>query len=104
MARTEKIYAIIKRSCEPVGRIIEISNTLEALQDAVEGRIQTVPVTENVTVLCDDDGIYNNKLYNCHIHGIDFVGTVLAVGVKGDDFDDVPITLDEWEDMINGKS
>ena len=98
-----KIYAIVKHPGEEVGHIMEIENTLEALQEAVGGHVGALPIAKNLFILCDEEGLYNDKPYNTHVNGIGFLGTILAVGVEGDEFADVPIGLDDWEDMIDGK-
>lgn len=96
----EKIKAIIKRPYEPVGRIREIDNTLEALQAAVDGYIETVTIAEDTVVICNEEGQLRNMPYNCEICGINFVGTILLVGSDGEDFTDVPVTLEEFEQFI----
>ncbi len=97
-----KIRAIIKRPFEPVGRITEISNTLRALQDAVGGYIETVTIATDLVIICDEEGRIKGKAPNCSIAGVDFVGTILAVGKDGEEFADVPLTLEAWERMFIG--
>lgn len=91
--------AIIKRPFEPVGRIIEIDNTLEALQTAVGGYIEAVPVCTDFAIICNEEGRIKGLPHNCTICGVDFVGVILAVGVDGDEFCDIPeeLTLEKWE-------
>lgn len=72
----------------PVKRDIE--NKLEALQAAVGGYIETVMLTPDCVVICDEDGRIKGKEYNCEICGIDFVGPVVVAGVDGEEFTDVP--------------
>lgn len=96
----DKIKAIIKRPFEPVGRIREIDNTLEALQAAVDGYIETVTIAEDMVIICNEEGQLRNLPYNCEICGINFVGTILLVGSDGEDFTDVPVTLEEFEQFI----
>jgi len=98
----KKIYAIVKRPYEPVGRIREIDNTLKAFQEIVGGCIQAVPVSSDMAVICDEEGRIFLKPDNCNIAGINFVGTIMAVGIDGNDFTDVPIGLDEWEQFWIG--
>ena len=95
--------AIIKRPFEPVGRIIDIKNTLKALQHAVCGHIEPVTLRSrpDVCILCDEEGLIYNLPYNCRIDGVDLVGTILVVGVDGDEFTDCPLTLEEWEGMLS---
>ena len=87
----------------PAGRIIDIDNTLKALQQAVGGHIEPVTLRSrpDVCVLCDEEGLIYNLPYNCRIDGVDLVGTILAVGVDGDEFTDCPLTLEEWEGMLS---
>ena len=75
-------------------RFDEIDNELAALQQAVGGYIETVTPFTNLTIICDEEGRLKGKPYNCRICGVDFVGTVLLVGVRRDEFTDVPF-LDE---------
>lgn len=69
---------------------ISMENTLKALQQEVGGYIETVTFAENATIICDDEGRLKGKPYNCDLLGKDFVGTILVVGVRGDEFGDVP--------------
>lgn len=68
-----------------------IPNTLQAFQNAVGGYIETVTITGDLIVICDEDGRLKKLPYNCRICGYSFVGPILAVGVKRSDFADVPI-------------
>lgn len=90
---------IIKRAFEPVGRLIEIDNTLKALQDAVGGYIEVLTVASDLAIICDEEGRIKHLPYNTKIAGHDLVGTILVVGVDGDEFCDIPeeLTLEKWE-------
>ena len=94
------MIAIIKRPFEPIGRIREIDNTLEALQKAVGGYIEAVTIAEDAVIICDEEGLLKRLPYNCNVCGHDLVGTILVLGVDGDEFTDVPLTLAEWERWI----
>lgn len=85
-----KIKVLIK---EPAGKLkfAEIENTLEALQKTVGGDIETVTVASNLVIICDEDGRIKNKPYNCSCFGVDLCGTIVFVGVDGENFADVPI-------------
>ena len=90
----DKIYAISKRpGCPP--RSVWVSNTLENLQRNVGGYIETVTLATDMCVICDEEGRLKGKPYNCTICGVDFVGDVLLVGVKGEEFADLPISY-QW--------
>lgn len=91
---------IIKRPFEPIGRIRDIDNTLEALQKAVGGYIEVVPIGDGIVMICNENGKFNNSHRNFKIpHDIVF-GTVIVVGVDGEEFTDVPIDLGEWLELL----
>ena len=79
------MLAIIKQPGEPAKRI-EIDNTLEALQRAVGGYIETVSIFTDVTLICNEEGRLMGLPYNMDFAGIRFVGPVLVVGRTEDDF------------------
>lgn len=68
----------------------EVENTLEALQKAVGGYIETFTFAEDACVICDEEGRLKGKPYNCEIWTVDFCGTILIAGVDGEEFTDVP--------------
>ena len=74
--------------CAP--EIIEVENTLKALQREVSGYIETVTIASDAVIICNEEGRILGLPDNCRVCGVDFVGTVLIVGTKGDEFCDVP--------------
>ena len=107
-----KIRAIVKRPDEDIGHVTSISNTLKNLQNIVGGYIETVTIIAEepkVVIICNEEGRILNMPYNCTINGIDFCGDIIAVGVDGDEFADLPeaVTRKVWNDefleMINGR-
>lgn len=94
-----KISVIIK---EPgrVPRHVNISNTLENLQKTVGGYIETVTLCSDLVVICDEEGRIKGKPHCCEVAGVDFVGTVVFVGVDGDEFTDVPCTFSDFRRMF----
>lgn len=64
-------------------RVVEIENSLQALQKAVGGYIETVTVFSDATILCNEEGRLQGLPYNCTVLGVSFVGPILAVGVDG---------------------
>ena len=79
------MLAIIKQPDEPAKRI-EIDNTLEALQRAVGGYIETVSIFTDVTLICNEESRLMGLPYNMDFAGIRFVGPALVVGRSEDDF------------------
>ena len=69
--------------------IIEVENTLKALQAEVGGYIETVSIAD-VVIICNEEGRLCGLPYNCRFVGVDFVGTILVVGRNKDEFCDVP--------------
>ena len=94
---------IIKRPFEPIGRIRDIDNTLEALQKAVDGYIETVTVKagdKKLVIICNEEGKLTRMAPNFRIGSKQIVGTVIVVGVDGEEFTDVPIDLGEWLELL----
>ena len=70
-----------------------IPNTLEALQNAVGGYIETYTIDpeRGLVIICDEEGRLADKPFNLRIDGIDFVGTLLLCGFDEDgEFYNVP--------------
>lgn len=61
-------------------------NKLEAFQEFVGGYIETVTIENDVVVICNEEGRLKGMAPNVTIRGIDFVGPVMIVGAKGDEF------------------
>lgn len=70
--------------------IIEVDNTLAALQTEVGGYIETVTIASDAVVICNEEGRILGLPDNGRVCGVDVVGTVLIVGTKGEEFCDVP--------------
>lgn len=83
---------------EPYYLLME--NTLERFQKAVDGYIETVTFAENCCVICDEEGYMNGKPKNFGFLGAEFLGTCVFVGVKGDEFTDVPMRIEQLEGLL----
>lgn len=70
--------------------VIDVDNTLKALQEEVGGYIEAVTFAENGAIICDEEGRLKGKQFNCRLFEVNFVGTILIVGIDGDGFCDVP--------------
>lgn len=92
-----KIRAIVKRPDEQYGHVTNISNTLKNLQRIVEGPIETVKVTDDVILICNEEGKLRGLPMNFVMGDDIIVGEVALVGVDGEDFGDVPIDLPTWK-------
>lgn len=74
--------------CKP--EIRDISNTLEELQESVEGYIETVTFASDCCVICNEEGRLLGLPYNCKFLGVSFYGAILVVGIDGEEFTDIP--------------
>lgn len=83
--RGAAMKAIIKKPGEKP-RVIEIENELSALQEAVEGYIQAVPLAADACIICNEEGKLIGLPYNTRILNEIFVGNILFVGVAGEEF------------------
>lgn len=80
-----------KRPGEP-WELADVENTLEAMQAEVGGYIEAVPFTADACIVVNEEGLILGLPYNVNFAGLRLYGTVLLVGVAGDEFCDVPLT------------
>lgn len=88
----KKISVIIKEPGK-VPRHVNISTTLENLQRTVGGYIETVTFATDACIICNEEGRLQGLPFCCRIFGVDFVGTIIMIGVNGEDFTDWPLTF-----------
>ena len=104
---TEKIKVIIKYPGEPVGHMSLMDNTLKAFQSAVHGYIETVQIAASTLMICNEEGknlplTANFRIKEGAYEDVIF-GTVVLVGTDGgEEFIDVPISLEAWGKMLKG--
>lgn len=77
--------------CAP--EIIDVPNTLEALQEKVGGYIETVTFATDACIICNEEGKLLGLPDNCCLLGKHFVGPILIVGIDGEEFCDIPEDL-----------
>jgi len=70
--------------------VIDIPNTLQALQEKVGGYIETVTIATDAAIICNEEGRIMGLPHNCVLRDVDFVGPILIVGIKGPEFTDLP--------------
>jgi len=73
---------------------IEIDNTLEALQAAVDGYIETLQIVpDQAVMIVNEEGLLKGLAVNpfaSAIAGTMIVGNAIVVGVDGEEFCDIP--------------
>lgn len=94
-----KIKVLIKRP-DSKPYITWISDTLENIQKTVGGFIETVTISEDMVIVCDEEGRLKGKEANCKICNVSFVGTIFVCGVSEDEFCDIPINLDDAKTLF----
>ena len=77
--------AVRKKPGEPP-EIVDVDNTLEALQAEVGGYIESFQIASDCTIICNEEGKLLPLEPNLLFCGEAFFGTVLAVGVRGESF------------------
>lgn len=95
----KEITVIVKnpgRRAEP--RVIP--NTLEELQGIVGGHIEAVRFASDCVILCNEEGKLRGMAPNIFLMGEMFVGPVIILGTKGEDFDDIPMPYDLFLELI----
>lgn len=82
----KRIMVMVKKPGEAAYVEPMFENTLEAFQKAVGGYIETYTLAKDIVLVCNEEGKLIGLPYNLTIGREDFVGTVVAVGIEGDDF------------------
>lgn len=85
--------ALYKAPTDTGFREIVVPNKLEVLQELVGGYIETVTMTMDSCIILNEEGRILGLPHNCNYLGIDVCGPMLIVGVDGDDFTDVPLSV-----------
>ena len=91
---------IIKHPHERIGHYAEIPNTLNALQQAVDGHIETAYLDDGVVLIVNEEGKLRGLPMSFQTHYDTIVGTAIICGQCGDEFTDVPISLRTWETTL----
>ena len=89
---------LIKNPSDEGFHQIVVPNDLHVLQQLVDGYIETVTLATDACVSCNEEGRLKDLEHNCKYCGVDFVGTILIVGIDGDEFTDCPMSVT----MANG--
>lgn len=87
-----KITAIIKRPGEDA-ELATIENELHQLQELVGGYIECVTIEPGLIAVVDEEGIINSKPFNMKLGVHQLFGTIVFVGVDGEEFTNCPTTV-----------
>lgn len=94
-----KISVLIKDPGKPP-RHVNIENSLKNLQTIVGGYIETVTISSDAVIICNEEGRLKALPYCCTICGIDFFGTIVFAGIDGEEFADFPISYRDAKQNI----
>lgn len=72
--------------------MIDVENDVDAICAELDGQIEAFIVAPDLAILCDKESRIKGKAPNIALEGlgVDFCGTILIVGVDGEEFCDVP--------------
>ena len=87
-----KITAVIKRPGEDA-ELASIKNELHQLQELVGGYIECVTIEPGLVAVVDEEGIINSKPFNMKLGVHQLFGTIVFVGVDGEEFTNCPTTI-----------
>lgn len=76
-----------------------VPNDLKVLQMLVDGYVEAVKITTDMSLLCNEEALGRNLPYNCFVCGHAFFGDLILVGTKGDKFTDCPMSMDEVKEV-----
>ena len=91
---TIRVY-VIKPGQDPYQSIMK--NELAAFQEAVGGYIEVVTLANDCAIICDEEGLLKDYPLNCEICGHWFFGTIVIVGIDGEEFTDAPLSFEQMK-------
>lgn len=81
---------VIRKNPGRMPEVIDIENDGDAIRAELGGYMESFTLAEDLVILCDEEGRLKGKPSCLVLRGVDFVGTILIVGVDGEEFCDVP--------------
>lgn len=87
-----KITAIIKRPGEDA-EVETIENTLKTFQNIVGGYIECVTIEPGLVAVVDEEGLLKDYSFNMKLGIHQLFGTIVFVGVDGEEFTNCPTTV-----------
>jgi len=93
MKKDNRIKVIhVKVGADPA--VVLVPNELSALQALVGGPIEVVSPCSDLVIVCNEEGRLLSLPHNCRILGTDYVGDIFLCGIDGDEFADMPLSLE----------
>lgn len=82
------LRVLVKRPGLPL-RAEVVENTLRSMQELVDGPIECITIASDLALVCNEEGRLLGLSPSVTILGVQFVGPVAFVGVRGEDFMDI---------------
>lgn len=79
------LRVLVKRPGLPL-RAEVVENTLRSMQELVDGPIECVTITEDIAIVCNEEGRLRGLSPSASVLGMQFVGPVAFVGTRGEEF------------------
>ena len=101
--KQDELRVIIKHPGEKYGHETTITNSLEALQDAVGGFIEIVSCQfgrSRFLLICNEKGKLLDLEQNFRLQLDIICGTAIIAGEDSDEFGDVPISFSTWKRFL----
>lgn len=96
----EKIRIVLKNVAEEP-RVMNIENSLEAKQKLVNGLIEVVPVTDDILLICNEEGKLENLLPNL-VFDYDFIaGDCFFIGDDYENGDFKSLTDEQIKEVFD---
>lgn len=92
----KKISVIIKEPGKNP-RHVNISGSLENLQRTVGGYIETHQIASDTILICDEEGRFKGYEHCCWVADMEFVGTVIFAGTRGEEITDFPLDFAKFK-------
>lgn len=100
----DKTIRVLTKMPGSMWRVQHMDNTLEALQKYVGGYIETVRLFKDAVVICNEEGRLLGLPENVRLFGVDFCGPIIAAGIDGEEFADLPQgIIEDWYILSGGK-
>lgn len=83
---------VIRKHPGQMPEVIDVENDVDAICAELDGHMEAFTIAQDLVILCDEEGRLKGKAPNIALKGlgVDFCGTILIVGVDGEEFCDVP--------------
>ena len=83
---------VIRKHPGQMLEVIDVENDVDAICAELDGHMEAFTIAQDLVILCDEEGRIKGKAPNIALKGLgaDFCGTILIVGVDGEEFCDVP--------------